>query len=103
MPPADSKKDFNTETLLNEHGKDISGLSEKLGKCYSEDRYNVFQEHVEKIVLKTISAKDGRKEIKEYATEATKEFLHHDTWRKITFWLPTAVAVLAVLVAYFKQ
>ena len=98
----DPKKDFDVSTLVQEHGKDITGLGEKLAKCFSEERYSVFQEHVEKIVLKTLGGKDGRKEIKEYATEATKEFLQHDTWRKITFWLPTTVAILAVLVAWLK-
>ena len=101
MPP-DPKKDFDVGTLVQEHGKDISGLGEKLAKCFSEERYSVFQEHVEKIVLKTLGSKEGRTEIKEYSTEATKDFLQHDNWRKVTFWLPTVIAVLAVLVAIFK-
>lgn len=43
------KKDFDPETLLRDHGKDISGLAEKLGKCYSSERYEDFQGAVEKI------------------------------------------------------
>lgn len=103
MPTEEPKKDFHAEQLVQEHSKDISGLGEKLGKCYSEERYNVFQEHVEKIVIKTLGSKDGRAEIKTYATEATKDFLAQDTWRKVTFWLPTIVAIIAVLVAIFKH
>jgi len=96
------KNDFEVGKLVQEHDKDILGLAEKLAKCFSLDRYDVFQEHIEKLVLKTLGSKDGRKEVKEYATEATKEFLQHDTWRKITFWLPIVVAVLAVFVAWLK-
>jgi vacuolar-type H+-ATPase subunit E/Vma4 len=101
MPP-DPKKDFDVSTLVQEHGKDISGLGEKLAKCFSEERYNVFQEHVEKIVIKTLGSKDGRKEVKEYSTEATKEYLDENTWRKVTFWLPTIIAAVAIIVAIFK-
>lgn len=57
MIPIDSKKDFNAETLLQEHGKDISGLSEKLNRCYSQDRYKEFQKDVEEIAEKFLKSK----------------------------------------------
>lgn len=103
MPDDSPKKDFHVEQLVQEHGKDISGLGEKLAKCYSEERYEDFQKDVEKIVIKTLGSKDGRAEVKEYSKEATKEYMEQDTWRKVTFWLPTVVAIIAVLVAIFKK
>ena len=54
---ADPKKDFNAETLLNTHDKNISDLSEKLNKSYSSERYEDFQEAVEKIVERYIKSK----------------------------------------------
>lgn len=50
------KKDFNAETLINEHGKDISGLVDKVTKCYSSERYEEFQGAVEKITLRYIKS-----------------------------------------------
>lgn len=52
----ESKKDFNAETLLNEHGKDISGLSDRVGKCYSTEKYEDFQGAVEKIVSRYLKS-----------------------------------------------
>ncbi|MEO8637763.1 MAG: hypothetical protein ABI430_02585 [Candidatus Taylorbacteria bacterium] len=45
-----SKKDFHVEKLVEEHGKDISGIVEKLLKSYSSERYKDFQKDVEEIV-----------------------------------------------------
>lgn len=56
---ADEKKDFNTDTLLNEHAKDISSLSEKADKCYSSERYEDFQEAVEKITGRYLKGNVG--------------------------------------------
>lgn len=52
--PEEVKKDFDTATLLNEHGGDISRLGDKVAKCYSSERYEKFQDAVEKIALRTI-------------------------------------------------
>lgn len=50
MASPEPKNDFDTKTLLNDHGKDISGLSDKLTKCYSSERYEEFQEAIEKVI-----------------------------------------------------
>jgi len=96
MPAADPKKDFNTETLLNEHGKDIPGLGEKLAKCYSADRYEEFQEAVEKIAFRTIDG-TGREKIKSHAKETVKDVKGENSWTNLTFWLPTAISVVAII------
>lgn len=59
MADPEPKKDFDTATLLNDHGKDISGLAEKLGKCYSAERYEDFQEAVEKLVGRYLKSTVG--------------------------------------------
>lgn len=102
MPPLETKTDFDAKTLLNDHGKDITGLGEKVSKCYSQDRYKDFQTAVEDIVLKTMGGKDGIKEIKEHATEATKTYLAIETWKQKTFWVPTVIAVGSVAIAFLK-
>jgi hypothetical protein len=68
------KKDFDTATLLNDHGKDITGLSEKLAKCYSSERYEDFQAAVKKNVLEVMGSDEGRDKIKAHAKESTKEY-----------------------------
>lgn len=95
--------DFDPHALLKDHEKDITGLGEKVSKCYSQDRYEEFQSVVEKIVLKTISGKDGAKEIKEYATEATKTYLAIETWKQKTFWIPTIIAIIAIVVGFLRK
>src|SRR3990167_1682320 len=101
MPPTEPKKDFDTATLLNDHGKDISGLGEKISKCYSKENFQIFQEDVEKIVLKTIDAGDGRKNVKSHATEAIKEYNRDNTWEKVKFWVPTILSVVAIIAVLY--
>lgn len=79
----------------------MDALVERVEKCYSAERYEEFQEVVEKIVIRTIDG-SGREKIKGHAKEAAKQFLDEDTWRKITFWIPTIVAIIAVIVAIYK-
>lgn len=97
-PASDPKKDFNAEALLNEHGKDISGLNEKLAKCYSEERYEFFESAVEKITL-TIIDGSGRTKIKAHAKEAAGEYSRENGWTKLTFWLPWAISAASLVVA----
>lgn len=108
MPPVtviDPKKDFNAETLLSEHGKDISGLGERLGKCYSKENYAEFQKEVETIVERAIKG-ESRKTTIEIATEAAKAFYLENAWKQKTFWIPTLISaglfVIAIL-ALFKH
>lgn len=57
--PIEPRTDFDTATLLNEHGGDISRLSERVGKCYSSERYEDFQEATEKIIERFLKSKVG--------------------------------------------
>ncbi len=101
MFPTEPKKDFDTNTLLNEHGKDISGLGEKLGKCYSKENFQIFQEDVEKIVLKTIDSGNGRNNIKSYVVETIKEYNRDNTWEKVKFWVPTILSAIAIVATIY--
>lgn len=98
MAGEESKKDFNAETLLNEHGKDISGLAEKVAHAYSTDRYEDFQEAVEKITLKTIDG-TGRLKIKGYAKESAKEYHEDAGSSNKNFWVPNLIQIVIGLVA----
>lgn len=100
MPPLEIKTDFDAKTLLNDHGKDITGLGEKVAKCYSQDRYEDFQNAVERIVLKTMGGKDGIKEIKEHATEATKTYLADEKWKQKTFLIPTIASIISIILVF---
>lgn len=95
--------DFDAKTLLNDHGKDISGLAEKVGKCYSEDRFQTFQKDVKTIVLEILGHDDGKAKMKEWtegiadkAVETYKKSNKDGNWTKLTFWLPTAISIIAL-------
>ncbi len=104
-----AKNDFNIDELVKsqDHLKDMSALQEKLGKCYSEDRYREFEGTVEGIAIKTLQLDEPRKKIKEYATEAAKEYFQSSTWNQIKFWVPTVISILALgftgYLAFFKH
>lgn len=103
------QKDFNTESLLNEHGKDISGLADKMGRCYSAEKYEDFQDAVEKIILKVMDS-SAREKLKSYTKESIQEF--NDTkdkaekeklWDRIKFWVPVIISIVAVLVVFLAK
>src|SRR5687767_8771210 len=101
----ETKKDFDSASLLNDHSKDISGLGEKVGKCYSSERYEDFRDAVKKITLESMDGGGvggGQEKIKTYATQAIKDYNRDDTWRKITFWVPIILSGVAIILAYFK-
>lgn len=98
MPAEEApKKDFHVEQLVQEHGKDINDLGGKLGKCYSSERYEEFQEAVEKIVLKTIEGGKGEEKIKEHA----KDYFTGKVIGVALIWLITLIAT-GLLQRYFK-
>lgn len=103
------EQDFDAKELLNEHGKDISGLSEKISKSYSFERYEDFQDAVKKIILEVIDG-SGRDKIKSYAKESFSEHEEEKKRKKKDFWVPNwiqivigSIALAGLLVALFKQ
>lgn len=79
--------------------KDVHDLEERLGKTYSTERYEDFQEAVKKITLETIDSGEGRTKIKTHGREATKEYLDENSWKKLVFWIPILVSVISIVVA----
>ena len=77
----------------------VSGLDDKVSKCYSTERYEEFQSAVETIALKVLDAGNGREKIKNHAKEATKEYMDINGWEKFKVWVPMIVAVAAVIVS----
>jgi hypothetical protein len=82
--------------------EDLTLIHDKLGRCYTEDRFEHFQEAVEKIVLKTLGQDEGRKKIKSYAREEAKEYSNEDWWKKINFWLPIILSIVSLILAYYS-
>jgi hypothetical protein len=76
--------------------EDVSAIEEKVGRCYSQDRYQDFQTAVKTIVIDTLGGDDGRTKVKAHATEATKDYLRDASWEKAKFWIPTAIAVISI-------
>lgn len=95
----DPKKDFNAVNLLQEHQKDITGLGEKLLKCYSIERYEDFQTAVKKIMLEMIGSEEGRVKIKAHATESAKEYDEGKNETKKNFWTPNIIQIIIGVIA----
>lgn len=77
---------------------DIDVLDEKVGKCYSLERYEEFQDAVEKIVLKTISGETGGEKIKKHAETYFKTTIIYG----IAVWIITTILAIAISL-YFKK
>lgn len=93
-------QDFDANTLLNNHEKDISSLGDKLCKCYSSERYSEFQDAVKKISLEGMDVSGtggGQEKIKHYALQAIRDYNKEDIWRKITFWAPILISIIALI------
>lgn len=97
--PNDDNFDPNKYIHIEQHTKDINELAEKVHKCYSEERYQQFQNHVEEIALKTLKGEDGRKQVKEYAKEAAKEHIESETWKSKTLWIPVSISVIGIIIS----
>lgn len=72
--------------------EDINALDDKVAKCYSKDRYEDFQNDVEKIVLKTIGSEDGGDKIKKHAQNYFKGQIG---WG-VLLWLVTLIASMFI-------
>lgn len=77
----------------------VDALSEKVDRCFSEDRYEHFQEKVKNIILDTMGHEDGITKIKKYGKEAAKEYSEEDGKEKRNFWTPNGIGILGVIVA----
>lgn len=75
---------------------DVNALEQRVEKCYSEERYERFQEAVEKITLRIIDG-SGRERIKAHAKEAAKDYNQENGWTKLTFWIPTTVSIIVAI------
>lgn len=104
-----SHQNANDDLNASSNIKRVDDLEDKVSRCFSADRYEAFQDAVEKIALKTIDG-TGRDKIKAHAKESAKDYNQEQGWTKKTFWLPvvisiiaTLAAVVAVIVAIFKH
>ena len=84
--------------------EDVNAISEKLEKCYSQERYSDFQKEVETITDRAIRG-ESRKSVKEVAIEAAKEFYTDNAWKQKTFWIPTLISIglfILAIIALFR-
>lgn len=80
-------------------------IEERINKCFSKEDHATFQTEVKKISLETLGGDDGRKKVKEHATEATKDYIREEAWKNKTFWLPiiiSSVATITAIIALLK-
>lgn len=80
-----------------------TGLSAKVDKCFTQNDYHEFEKTVEEISTKNLQFDEPKKKIKEYATEAAKDYFQNGTWNQLKFWVPVILSAIAVLVAYYHK
>ena len=100
MPPQNQSNnvlEHPDTTAIKVH--EIAPLRQRVDQCYSREKYEEFQDAVEKIVLKTIGGENGIKKIKEHATESAKSYFSSEMWKQKTFWIPTVIGIAGVITA----
>jgi len=80
----------------------FSSIEDKLNRCYSADRYEDFEGAVEKILLKHIEMDSTKDKLKAWVSSEVRSVLSDSRWKNLSFWLPFAVSVAAVVVAFVK-
>lgn len=103
MAEKNQKTDFDEGKIaeatqpLDTRISDLEIKTSNLGKCYSAERYEQFQEAVEKIVLRTLESNDGEEKIKKHVESYFKMKI---VWG-VLIWLITLIAT-AFIQKYFK-
>lgn len=88
---------------VSKHEDEFLNVHEKLSKCYSKEDYEEFQIAVETIVKKTLGHDDGKNVIRPFINDMVRDFLAEQAWKSKQFWIPIIIAIIGVLVAFFKQ
>lgn len=75
----------------------VGTLEDKVARSYSADRYEDFQEAVEKIVLRTLDSEDGGEKVKKH----TENYFKVKVVWAVLLWIITIIGT-ALLQKYFK-
>jgi len=77
---------------------DVNALEERMDQCYSAERYEEFQEAVEKIVLRKLDSSDGGEKIKKYA----EDYFKSKVIFVILIWLISAIGAILIQIRITK-
>lgn len=80
----------------------VEALEQKVERCYSKDRYEEFEEAVEKIMLKGLEMDSTQEKLGKWVKNEVKQELSNRWWKNFSFWIPTIIAGGAVAVAIIK-
>jgi predicted NAD/FAD-binding protein len=88
----------------------VNLLEQKIGKCYSSEKYQEFQTAVEVIVERYLDTDKAHSKLKDKINRQIKDYLDERGFRNKVFWIPvvisiisTAAAIAAVVVAFNKN
>jgi hypothetical protein len=79
--------------------EDISMLEGKVNNCYSKDRYEDFQEAVEKIVHKELTTDTVHDKLNAHIDTRVEKIINERGWKNKNFWIPTVIASIAAIAA----
>ena len=84
----------------------VTGIEARLAKTYSSERYEEFQEAVEKIIYRVLETDTAQIKLKGRIQTEIKDFLDKRAYQSKTFWIPTIIgliAAFAAVLALFKK
>lgn len=79
--------------------EDLNTLGSKVDRCYSADRYEEFQEAVEKIIWRALETETAHTKLRTKIQAEIKKYLEDKGWKNKTFWIPTLIALIGAIVA----
>lgn len=77
----------------------LNGLEERLEKAYSSERYEEFQEAVEKIIWRALETDTAHTKFEAKIQTEIKKYMEEKGWKNKTFWIPTIIAIIAAVAA----
>ncbi len=88
-------KEFNDVASI----ESVNALEEKVGKCYSSEKYEDFQTAVETIVERYLDTDKAHGKLKEKINRQIKDYLDELGWRNKAFWVPVGISLISITVA----
>lgn len=70
----------------------LNSLEARLEKSYSSERYEEFQDAVEKIINRTLETESAHNKLETKIQAEIKKYMDDKGWKNKTFWIPTIIS-----------
>ena len=77
----------------------LSSLEARVDKAYSSERYEEFQDATEKIFYRAMETESAHAKLETKIQSEIKKYMDERGWKNKTFWIPTVIGVIGIVVA----